>query len=62
MEEKEIEIISWVKFNKPDAKKKVLQIAAECPDKMEFVKQIRNTFNIPLSDANEVANRFYKKQ
>lgn len=62
MEEKEIEIISWVKFNKPDTKKKVLQTAAECPDKMEFVKQIRNIFNIPLSDANEVANRFYKKQ
>lgn len=61
MEEKEIEIISWVKFNKPDTKKKVLKIAEESSDKMEFVSKIREVFNIPLSDANEVANRFYIK-
>lgn len=61
MEVKAIEVISWIKFNKPNVKSKVLQLAKECSSKMEFVKQIKDTYDISLSDANEVANRFYKE-
>lgn len=62
VEQKEIEIVSWVKFNGKNTKLKVLKIADKCSSKMEFVKKIKDTFDIPLSDANVVANRFYNKE
>lgn len=60
-EEKEIEIISWVKFNKPDTKSKVLKLVQNCNTKAEFINQLKSKFELSISDAYEVANRFYKK-
>ena len=58
---KDIEIITWVKFNKPGLKELVERLAEQSPTKMDFVQKLKGNFGLPLSDANEVANRFYKQ-
>lgn len=58
---KDIEIISWVKFNKPGLKEKVEEIAKQSDSEIRFIQNLRDTFDISLADAKEVANKFYKQ-
>lgn len=58
---KDIEIIPWVKFNKPGVKDKIQHLADKCTTKMEFLRAVREEFNLSLSDADIVVNNFFKK-
>lgn len=58
---KEIEVIQWVKFNKPGIKDKIQHLANKCNTKMEFLRAVREEFNLSLSDADVVVNNFFKK-
>lgn len=59
---KEIEVIQWVKFNKPGIKDKVKQLASQCNTRMEFLRAVREEFKLSLSDADIVVNNFFKKE
>lgn len=58
---KDIEIIQWVKFNKPDLRQEVKQLAQKCDTKMEFVRTVKDKYNLSITDANTVADNFFKK-
>lgn len=58
---KDIEIIQWVRFNKPDLRQEVKQLAQKCDTKMEFVRTVKDKYNLSITDANTVADNFFKK-
>lgn len=61
VDKQEIEIIPWVYFNDPEAKKKVLAMAEDADSVMGLATDLRTTFKLSLSDATIVAKKFYKK-
>ena len=58
----DIEIVSWVKFNKPGIKKEVEKLAKESTTKMQFVSAVKEKFNIGITDASIVSDNFFKKE
>ena len=58
---KDIEIIQWVKFNKPNLRQEIKQLAQKCDTKMEFVRTVKDRYNLSITDANTVADNFFKK-
>lgn len=58
---KDIEIVQWVKFNKPDLRQEIKQLAQECSTKMEFVRTVKDRYNLSITDANTVADNFFKR-
>lgn len=57
-----IEVIPWVKFNKPGIKEDVEQMVESCASKMDFVSKVKIKYDLSLADANVVANKFYQKK
>lgn len=58
---KDIEIIQWVKFNKPNLRQEIKQLAQKCDTKMEFVRTVKDKYKLSITDANTVADNFFKK-
>lgn len=57
-----IEIVPWVKFNEPGVKQEVEELAKNSSSKMDFLRQIKNNYNLSLTDANVVVDKFFKKE
>ena len=57
----EIEIIKWVKFNKPGTKEEMLDIMKNSNIKVSFANKLKDRFNMSMTDALFVANQFYKQ-
>lgn len=62
MENENFEIITWVKFKKPGLKAKIEQIGAQCEDRDEFRSKLVKEFEIDLSTAYILAERFFKEK
>lgn len=58
---KDIEIVQWVKFNKPGIREEIKELADKCNTKMDFLRSIKDKYNLNIVDANVVANNFFKK-
>lgn len=56
-----IEIVPWVFFNTPEAKKEVLIMAKNADSMMNLASELKTKFKMSLSDASIVAKKFYKK-
>lgn len=59
---KDIEIIQWVKFNKPGLRQEIKNLVQECNTKMEFVRTVKDKYKLSITDANTVADNFFKKE
>ena len=58
--DKDIEIVQWIKFNSPDAKKEVEKLIKISNNKMEFVSKL-TSLGISIVKAMVIAENFYKK-
>lgn len=58
---KDIEIVQWVKFNKPEIIKEIKELAKSSNSKMDFLRAVRDKYKLTLADADVVANNFYQK-
>lgn len=58
----EIEVIPWVKFNKPGVKEEVENLANASSSKMDFLSKVKAKYGLSVVDANVVANKFYQKK
>lgn len=58
---KDIEIVQWVKFNKPGIIKEIKELAKSSNSKMDFLRAVRDKYKLTLADADVVANNFYQK-
>lgn len=59
---KTIEIVPWVKFNAPGTKDELETLAKSCTSKMDFLSQVKDKYELSLSDAKVVADKFFKKE
>lgn len=59
---RKIEIIPWVKFIEPGVKQEVEELAEKCGSKMDFVREIKDNYELSISDAKLIAEKFYKKE
>lgn len=57
-----IEIIPWVKFNDPGVKQEIEKLAEKSTSKMDFLSRVKDQYNLSLSDAKIVADKFFKKE
>lgn len=57
-----IEVIPWVKFNDPGAKKELENLCNSCSSKVEFLTLIRKNYDLSSIDAKTVADKFFKKE
>lgn len=55
-----IEIIPWVKFNDPGVKQEIEKLAEKSTSKMDFLSRVKDQYNLSLSDAKIVADKFFK--
>ena len=62
MSVKKIEIVHWVKFNAKGVKDELEALAQSCISKMDFLSQIKDKYELSLSDAKVVADKFFKKE
>ena len=58
---KDIEIVQWVKFNKQGLIQEVKELAKNSNSKMDFIRALKERYNLSTSDADVVANNFYQK-
>lgn len=59
---KQIEIIPWVKFNNPGVKEDLEKLANQCSSKMQFLREVKDKYDLSISDAGVVADKFFKKE
>lgn len=59
---KTIEIVPWVKFNAPGTKDELETLVKSCTSKMDFLSQVKDKYELSLSDAKVVADKFFKKE
>lgn len=59
---KQLEIIPWVKFNSPGIKDELDKLAEECSTKMEFLSKVKDKYELSITDARVVADKFFKKE
>lgn len=57
-----IEIIPWVKFNDSGVKQEIEKLAKKSTSKMDFLSRVKDQYNLSLSDAKIVADKFFKKE
>lgn len=57
-----IEIIPWVKFNEPNIKSEVEKLAKNSDTEIDFIRSLKEKYNLSLSDGKVVAEKFYKKE
>lgn len=62
MNEKSIEIVQWVKFNKPGLKEEVIALSKQCETLMDYVRSLRTKYGLDLSDCKIIADKFFKKE
>lgn len=62
MSVKVIEIIPWVKFNKPGVKKELEKLSSSCTSKMDFLSHVKDKYELSITDAKTVADKFFKKE
>lgn len=56
-----IEIIKWVKFNAPNVKEEVLELAANSSSKISFALELQKKFGLDQNASIIVASQFFKK-
>lgn len=57
-----IEIIPWVKFNEPGIKQELEKLVEESTSKMDFLSKVKEKYQLSLTDAKVVADKFFKKE
>lgn len=57
-----IVIIPWVKFNSAGIKEEVEKMATQHSSKMSFLRELKEKYDLTLSDAEVVATKFFKKE
>lgn len=62
MSVKQLEIIPWVKFNSPGIKEDLEKLATQCSSKMQFLREVKEKYDLSMSDADVVATKFFKKE
>lgn len=58
---KDIEIIQWVKFHKEGLINEVRELAKQANTRMDFIRALKERYNLSISDADVVATNFYQK-
>ena len=58
---KDIEIVQWVKFHKEGLINEVKELAKQANTRMDFIRALKERYNLSISDADVVANNFYQK-
>ena len=59
---KKIEVVPWVQFHAQGVKDELEALAQSCISKMDFLSQIKDKYELSLSDAKVVADKFFKKE
>lgn len=62
MSVKVIEIIPWVKFNKSGVKEELEKLSSSCTSKMDFLSHVKDKYELSITDAKTVADKFFKKE
>lgn len=62
MSVKVIEIIPWVKFNKLGVKEELEKLSSSCTSKMDFLSHVKDKYELSITDAKTVADKFFKKE
>lgn len=58
---KDIEIVQWVKFHKEGLINEVKELAKQANTRMDFIRALKERYNLSISDADVVATNFYQK-
>ncbi len=58
---KDIEIVQWVKFHKEGLINEVRELAKQANTRMDFIRALKERYNLSISDADVVATNFYQK-
>lgn len=58
---KDIEIITWVKFNKPGLAKEIKELAKTCDTELDFLSKVKDTYGLTITEAEVITNNFYQK-
>lgn len=58
---KDIEIVQWVKFHKEGLINEVRELAKNANTRMDFIRALKERYNLSISDADVVATNFYQK-
>ena len=62
MSVKKIEIVPWVKFNAQGVKDELEALAQSCISKMDFLSHVKDKYELSITDAKTVADKFFKKE
>ena len=62
MSVKKIEIVPWVKFNAQGVKDELEALAQSCTSKMDFLSHVKDKYELSITDAKTVADKFFKKE
>lgn len=58
---KDIEIITWVKFNKPGLAKEIKELVKTCDTELDFLSKVKDTYGLTITEAEVITNNFYQK-